>query len=151
MNIELDDLTRPEVHALLGEHLSNMHQLSPPESVHALDVEQLRRPDITFWCAWEGAELLGCGALKELSPSHGEVKSMRTARAHLRKGVARALLGRIIEEARRRRYERLSLETGAPAAFQPAQRLYASFGFTYCGPFADYAEDPNSVFMTKAL
>jgi putative acetyltransferase len=151
MKIELDELSRPEVHALLAEHLSNMHQLSPPESVHALDVEQLRRPDITFWCAWEGAQLLGCGALKELSLSHGEVKSMRTARAHLRKGVARAILGRIIEEARRRRYERLSLETGSPAAFQPAQRLYASFGFTYCGPFADYAEDPNSVFMTRAL
>ena len=151
MNIEPDDLTRPEVHALLAEHLSNMHQLSPPESVHALDVEQLRRPDITFWCAWEGAQLLGCGALKELSPSHGEVKSMRTGRAHLRKGVARAILGRILEEARRRRYERLSLETGTMAAFQPAQRLYASFGFTCCGPFADYVEDPNSVFMTRAL
>jgi putative acetyltransferase len=151
MNIELDDLTRPEVHALLAEHLSNMHQLSPPESVHALDLELLRQPDITFWCAWEGAELLGCGALKELSPSQGEVKSMRTARAHLRQGVARAILGRIFDEARRRRYERLSLETGSRAAFQPAQRLYASFGFTYCGPFADYVEDPNSVFMTRAL
>jgi putative acetyltransferase len=151
MKIELDELSRPEVHALLAEHLSNMHQLSPHESVHALDLEQLRRPDIAFWCAWEGAQLLGCGALKELSPSHGEVKSMRTARAHLRKGVARAILGRIIEEARRRRYERLSLETGSVAAFQPAQRLYASFGFTYCGPFADYVEDPNSVFMTRAL
>jgi putative acetyltransferase len=151
MKIELDELSRPEVHALLAEHLSSMHQLSPPESVHALDLEQLRRPDITFWCAWEGTQLLGCGALKELSPSHGEVKSMRTARAHLRKGVARAILGRILEEARRRRYERLSLETGTMAAFQPAQRLYASFGFKYCGPFADYVEDPNSVFMTMAL
>jgi putative acetyltransferase len=128
-----------------------MHQLSPPESVHALDLEHLRRPDITFWCAWEGAHLLGCGALKELSPSHGEVKSMRTTRAHLRKGVARAILDRIIEEARRRRYERLSLETGSMAAFQPAQELYARFGFTCCGPFADYVEDPNSVFMTRAL
>jgi putative acetyltransferase len=151
MRIELDELSRPEVHALLAEHLSNMHRLSPPESVHALDLEQLRRPDVTFWSAWEGAVLLGCGALKELSPSHGEVKSMRTARAHLRKGVARAILGRIIEEARHRRYERLSLETGSMAAFQPAQRLYASFGFTYCGPFADYVEDSNSVFMTRAL
>ncbi len=151
MRIELDDLTHPAVHALLAEHLSNMHQLSPPESVHALDLAALRQADITFWCAWEGAELLGCGALKELSPSHGEVKSMRTARAHLRNGVARAILGRIIEEARRRRYERLSLETGSLAAFQPAQRLYASFGFTYCGPFADYVEDPNSVFMTRTL
>jgi putative acetyltransferase len=151
MKIELDDLSRPEVHALLAEHLSNMHQLSPPESVHALDLTQLRGLLVTFWCAWEGAQLLGCGALKELSPSHGEVKSMRTARAHLRKGVARAILGRIIEEARCRRYERLSLETGSMAAFQPAQRLYASFGFSYCGTFADYIEDPNSVFMTMAL
>lgn len=151
MKIELDDLTRPEVHALLAEHLSSMHQLSPPESVHALDLAQLRRADVTFWCAWEGAELLGCGALKELSSSHGEVKSMRTARAHLRKGVARAILARILEEAGRRRYERLSLETGSQAAFQPAQQLYASFGFAYCGPFADYVEDPNSVFMTRAL
>jgi putative acetyltransferase len=151
MNIALDDLTRPEVHSLLREHLASMHQLSPPESVHALDVERLRRPEVTFWCAWDGAELLGCGALKELSPSHGEVKSMRTARAHLRKGVARALLAEIVAEARRRSYARLSLETGSPAAFQPAQRLYASFGFSYAGPFADYVEDPNSVFMTLAL
>ena len=151
MKIEPDDLARPEVHALLAEHLSNMHQLSPPESVHALDLEQLRRPDITFWCAWEGAELLGCGALKELSPSHGEVKSMRTARVHVRKGVARAILDTIIEEARHRGYERLSLETGSMPAFQPAERLYASFGFTRCGPFADYVEDPNSVFMTMVL
>jgi putative acetyltransferase len=151
MKIEIDDLTRPDVRALLDEHLDNMHQLSPPESVHALDLEKLRRPDITFWCAWEGTELLGCGALKELSPSHGEIKSMRTARAHLRRGVARAILGRIVEESRRRSYRRLSLETGSMAAFQPAQRLYASFGFIYGGPFADYIEDPNSVFMTKAL
>lgn len=151
MKIELDDLTRPEVHALLHEHLADMHRISPPESVHALDLEQLRRPDVTFWCAREGAELLGCGALKELSPVHGEVKSMRTARVHLRKGVARAILDWIVDEARRRRYARLSLETGSQAAFQPAHRLYASFGFTYTGPFADYVEDPNSVFMTLAL
>ena len=151
MRIEIDDLTRPEVHALLHEHLTSMHRLSPPGSVHALDLERLRRPDVTFWCAWEGAELLGCGALKELSPSHGEVKSMRTARAHIRRGVARAILGWIIEASRRRSYDRLSLETGSMAAFEPAQRLYASFGFTRCGPFADYEEDPNSVFMTMAL
>lgn len=151
MNIEIDDLTRPEVHALLNEHVTNMLQLSPRESVHALGPVELRRPDITFWCAWEDGELLGCGALKELSPSHGEVKSMRTARAHLRKGVAHALLTRIVEEARRRGYTRLSLETGSAPPFQPAQRLYESFGFTYTGPFTGYVEDPNSVFMTKAL
>ncbi len=151
MKIELDDLTRPEVHALLSEHLEDMRRISPPESVHALDLAKLRRPDITFWCAWEGPALLGCGALKELSPSHGEIKSMRTARAHLRRGVARAVLGHIVLTARRRAYERLSLETGSQAAFQPAQRLYASFGFTFCAPFASYVEDPNSVFMTCAL
>ncbi len=151
MKIERDDLTRPAVHALLSEHLENMHQLSPPESVHALDLEELRAPDITFWTAWDGEELLGCGALKELTPEHGEVKSMRTAASHLRKGVARAILGHIIREARGRSYERLSLETGSMAAFLPAQRLYSSFGFTYCGPFADYARDPNSVFMTREL
>lgn len=151
MRILLDPLTRPEVHALLDEHLRHMHQLSPAQSVHALDLDSLRKPDITFWCAWEGSDLLGCGALKKLSAGHGEVKSMRTVRAHLRKGVARAMLAHIIEEARRRSYVRLSLETGAMAEFAPAQRLYESFGFFYCGPFGDYVEDPNSVFMTKPL
>lgn len=151
MNIELDDLSRTEVHALLNEHLQNMFQLSPPESVHALDIEKLRKPDITFWSAWEGHDLLGCGALKELDPRHGEVKSMRTSSANRRKGVGRAILERILEEARSRSYERLSLETGPMAAFEPAQRLYQSFGFTYCSAFAGYVEDPHSVFMTKTL
>ena len=151
MRIALDDLSRPEVHALLEEHLRHMRELSPAESVHALDLEGLRKPEITFWCAWDGGDLLGCGALKELSPVHGEVKSMRTARAHLRKGVARAMLAHIIREARVRSYRRLSLETGAMAAFAPAQRLYESFGFAYCPPFEGYGEDPNSVFMTRLL
>jgi putative acetyltransferase len=126
-----------------------MHLHSPPESVHALDIEGLRRPEITFWTAWEGGELLGCGALKELDARHAEIKSMRTAARHLRKGVAAKLLTHIIEEARRRGYRRLSLETGSAEAFEPARRLYAGFGFTYCGPFADYVEDPFSVFMTR--
>ena len=151
MRILADDLTRPVVHALLEEHLRHMHEITPAESVHALDLDALRGPDVTFWCAWDGSDLLGCGALKQLSPQHGEVKSMRTVRAHLRKGVGRAMLAHIIEESRRRCYERLSLETGAMAAFAPAQRLYESFGFTYCPPFADYVDDPNSVFMTKVL
>lgn len=151
IQIRLDNLSRPEVHALLEEHLDHMHQLSPAKSVHALDLEALRKPQITFWCAWDGPELLGCGALKELSPTHGEVKSMRTLGAHLRKGVARRILAHIVEEARRRSYRRLSLETGAMPAFAPAQRLYESFGFTCCPPFADYVEDPHSVFMTKVL
>ena len=151
MNIEIDDLSGSEIYELLQEHLQSALLHSPPESVHALDVEGLRKPEITFWAAWENDELLGCGALKELDSQHGEVKSMRTASLHLRKGVARNLLNHIIEEARRRGYRRLSLETGSMEAFAPARKLYAGFGFTYCGPFADYAEDPYSVFMTREL
>jgi putative acetyltransferase len=151
MEITIDDLTRPQVHDLLREHVHNMHQYSPPESVHALDLNALRKPEITFWTAWDGSELLGCGALKELDSTHGEVKSMRTAAAHLRKGVARAILTIIDAEARRRGYRRLSLETGSSAAFHPAHKLYESFGFTYCGPFEGYVEDPFSVFMTLEL
>ena len=151
MRIERDDLSRPEVHALLREHLDNMHELSPPESVHALDLAKLRQPDITFWTVWDGAELLGCGALKALSATHGEVKSMRTPVRLRRRGAGRAVLEHIIGEARLRGYRRLSLETGTAGAFKPAQLLYESFGFGYCGPFGDYREDPNSVFMSLAL
>jgi putative acetyltransferase len=151
MQIRLDDLSGPEIRALLEEHLRNMHELSPPESVHALDITKLRQPDVTFWTVWEGAELLGCGALKELSPKHGEVKSMRTVVAHRGKGVARAVLEHIIKEAKRRSYERLSLETGSMKSFEPAQKLYESCGFSYCGPFEGYTEDPNSAFMTRLL
>ena len=151
MEIRLDDLRGPEIRALLQEHLDNMHQLSPPESVHALDLDKLRRPDVTFWTVWSDGGLLGCGALRELTPTHGEVKSMRTANAHRRRGAGRAVLVHIIDEARRRSYQRLSLETGSMAAFTPAHRLYESFGFGYCGPFGEYVEDPNSLFMTMAL
>jgi putative acetyltransferase len=151
MQIELDDLSRPQIHALLEEHLQNMLQLSPAESVHALDIDKLRKPDITFWSAWEGSNLLGCGALKALGPSHGEVKSMRTSNAHRRNGVARALLAHIVETANSRHYQTLSLETGSSDAFRPAQALYESFGFARCGPFGDYVDDPNSVFMTMKL
>lgn len=151
MKIETDDLTRPEIHALLNEHLQSMNALSPPESVHALDLQKLREPDITFWSVWDGSLLLGCGALKELDTKHGEVKSMRTPSLLRRRGAGRAVLAHIIAEARSRRYERLSLETGAMEAFMPAQRLYESFGFKYCQPFGEYAEDPNSVFMSLRL
>jgi len=116
-----------------------------------IDVEALRIPAITFWTAWSGDELHGCGALKALAPDHGEIKSMRTANAHRRKGVARAMLQHIVAEARRRSYARLSLETGSMPAFAPARTLYESFGFTYCAAFADYRDDPNSVFMTRSL
>jgi putative acetyltransferase len=151
MQIELDNLSRHEVHSLLQEHLANMYEVSPPESVHALDLAKLRTPDITFWTAWDGALLLGCGALKQLTPTHGEVKSMRTPTALRRKGAGRALLAHIVAEARSRGYRRLSLETGSMHAFEPAHRLYESFGFTDCGPFADYKPDPNSVFMSLEL
>ncbi len=151
MKIELDDLTRPEIHALLDEHLRSMYELSPPESVHALDLDALRRPEITFWTAWEGALLQGCGALMELSPTFGEVKAMRTPEARRRTGAGRALLMHIIEVARRRGYERLSLETGSMAGFAPAHQLYASAGFIDTGPFGSYVVDPNSRFMTLQL
>ena len=151
MRIERDDLTRPEVHALLQEHLDNMYELSPAENVHALDLAKLRRPDITFWTVWEGTQLLGCGALKELSADHGEVKSMRTPKALRRRGAGRAVLAQVISEAQSRGYRRLSLETGSHPAFMPAQLLYRQFGFEYSGPFADYKEDPHSVFMTREL
>ena len=151
MEIRVDDLRGPEISELIREHLRGMAQNSPPESMHALGLEALRQPGITFWSAWRGADLLGCGALKELDARHGEIKSMRTVAKHLRKGVAAAMLRHILEEARRRSYRRLSLETGAAAAFAPAQNLYAQFGFRPCAPFADYIEDPNSVFMTREL
>ncbi|HEX3836065.1 MAG TPA: GNAT family N-acetyltransferase [Steroidobacteraceae bacterium] len=151
MRIELDDLSRPQIHALLNEHLRNMYEVSPPESVHALDLERLRSAGITFWSAWEGAHLIGCGALKELDARHGEIKSMRTPAALRRRGAGRAILNHIIAVARTRGYQRLSLETGSMAAFLPAQKLYESAGFNYCGPFGDYHADPNSVFMTLPL
>lgn len=148
MRIEVDDLSRPEVQELLAEHLRSMHELSPPESVHALDLEGLKTPDVTFWTAWDESGLAGCGALKELSATHGEVKSMRTPSTRRRQGTGRLVLTHIVEEARRRGYERLSLETGSMEAFRPARRLYERFGFTYSGPFGTYVEDPNSTFMT---
>ena len=151
MRIEVDDLTHPQVHALLQEHLANMYELSPPESVHALDLSKLRAPDITFWSVWDGAMLIGCGALKEMSATEGEIKSMRTPKALRRRGAGRAVLQHIIAEARRRGYTRLNLETGSQDGFVAARTLYESFGFTYCGPFGDYKPDPHSAFMTLEL
>jgi putative acetyltransferase len=151
LQIKLDDLTTSEVARLLAQHLREMNQHSPPESVHALDLEELKRPEITFWTIWSGDELVGCGALKELDPKHGEIKSMRTAPAFRGKGVGKLMLRHLLENAARRGYERLSLETGSMAAFEPARRLYESHGFSYCGPFAEYTLDPNSVFMSLGL
>lgn len=151
MEVKVDDLSGPEVASLIAEHLEGMHADSPPESVHALGMEGLKQPDITFWCAREDGELLGCGALKELNAEHAELKSMRTAKLHLRKGVARKILAHILQEAKDRGYTRISLETGSPESFMPARKLYEDFGFSYCGPFSDYELDPFSVFMTKEL
>ncbi|MBA4104157.1 MAG: GNAT family N-acetyltransferase [Pirellula sp.] len=151
MEIRLGGLDVPVVIRLLEEHLQSMALHSPPESIHALDLAGLQRPEMTFWSVWQDGDLLGCGALKELDGRQGEIKSMRTAAAHLRKGVARRLMVHLIEEARRRSYERLSLETGSMEAFAAARNLYASFGFMECGPFGDYVLDPYSVFMTREL
>jgi putative acetyltransferase len=151
MEIRIDDLQGAAVAALLQTHLDAMHQHSPPESVHALDMNALRQPAITFWTAWDGDDLMGCAALKTLSSDHAELKSMRTAATHVRKGVGRALLRHIEAAARSEGMRRISLETGPHAPFLPAQRLYASEGFAVCGPFADYLLDPYSLFMTKAL
>lgn len=151
MLIRIDPLTAPEIAALLREHLQDMARHSPPESVHALDLDKLRQPDITFWSGWKSGELAGCVALKQLDPEHGEIKSMRTAAAHLRSGVAAELVRHVLAIAAQRGYRRLSLETGSMAVFAPARALYARFGFAECGPFADYVEDPYSVFMTRML
>lgn len=150
-NIIEDDLSGDAVAALLGEHWQGMAEHSPPESIHALDLEGLRASDITFWTAWAGEDLCGCGALKELSPEHGEIKSMRTAQSHLRKGVGAALLQHIVDEARKRGYAQLSLETGSGPGFEAAHALYRNAGFEFCGPFADYDDDPFSRFMTLRL
>lgn len=149
--ITVDDLSGPEIAALLTAHLADMYATSPAESVHALDLTALRKPEITFWSVWEGTELLGCGALKELDPLHGEIKSMRTASHHTGRGIAGLLLRHVITEARGRGYQRLSLETGTQDFFAPAHRLYLRHGFTECPPFADYTDDPNSRYMTLAL
>lgn len=151
MDIRADNLLGPEIVQLLQEHLRSMALHSPSESMHALDLEALRKPEITVWSVWQGPELLGCGALKELDAHHGEIKSMRTASVHLRKGVAARLMRHILEEAKKRSYRRLSLETGSMEAFAPAQSLYTRFGFKRCRPFADYVEDPHSIFMTREV
>ncbi|MDZ4294607.1 MAG: GNAT family N-acetyltransferase [Hydrogenophaga sp.] len=165
-HIRIDrELTHPQVIALLEEHLAGMRAESPPECVFALDLDGLRRPDITFLTAWRRApsdsprgdgELLAMGAIKELAPTtateggHGELKSMRTSARHLRQGAAQAILTELLKLARQRGYARVSLETGSTPAFEPAIAMYRRFGFVECGPFADYRADPFSRFMTFA-
>lgn len=149
--IKLDDLSSPAITDLLAEHLHDMYEQSPPGSVHALDLDDLKKPEITFWAVWDGENRVGCGALKELDAEHGEIKSMRTANAYRGKGAGKLMVRHIIDEARKRNYKRLSLETGSMTFFDPARRLYESFGFEYCGPFDHYILDPNSDFMTMEL
>lgn len=146
-----DDLTSPEIAALLRFHLDEMHRWPPPESVHAMPIERLRAADVTFWSAWDEGQLAGCGALKQLDPLHGEIKSMRVAPDYLGKGVGKAVLRHLLGEAQRRGYRRVSLETGKPEAFLPARRLYEVHGFAESAPFSDYIGDEFSVFMTKEL
>jgi len=146
-----DDLTGPEIVALLRLHLDEMYQWSPPESVHAMPIERLRQPDVTFYSAWDGPRLAGCGALKQLDPAHGELKSMRAAPDYRRRGVGKAILLHLLAEARTRGYARVSLETGRPEPFLPARRLYEAHGFVECPPFAEYVLDDFSICMTKEI
>lgn len=151
MQIKQDALMEEQVIQLIEIHLSGMEHTAPPESRHALDLSALKQPEITFWSVWDGNNLAGIGALKQLDQTHGEIKSMRTAQAYLRQGVAAQLLTHIIEQAVIRGYQRVSLETGSMDYFKPASQLYCSHGFVACEPFAQYQPDPNSLFMTKVL
>lgn len=151
LTIRLDDLTSPAVHALLEAHLATMREHSPPEAIFALDLDGLRRPEISFWSVWEGETLVGCGALKSLTATHGEIKSMHTAAAYRGKGIAEAMLQHILAKAKARGITRLSLETGSQPGFAPARALYAKYGFTLSGPFGDYCENPHSAFMTRPI
>ncbi len=151
MQLKVDDLQGQEIKMLLEEHLADMYAASPPESVHALDLDELRKPAITFWTVWDDQQLAGCGAIKELNSTHAEIKSMRTATAYRGKGVGKILMNHILDQAKIRGYSRLSLETGPMDFFLPARQLYEKFGFEYCPPFADYELDPYSVFMTRLV
>jgi putative acetyltransferase len=149
--VRIDDLSSPEVQALVAEHLAGMQGNSPPGHVRALAIDGLRSPGVTFWSAWRGAVLCGCGALKELGPDAGEIKSMRTRAAFVRRGVAQAVLDEIVRAAMSRRYTRLYLETGTGAAFDAAHALYLKNGFQWCGAFGDYTATSFNVFMVRAL
>lgn len=151
MEIREGGLDDPQVVALLNVHFAGMLANSPRDSCHFLDLSGLRAPGVTFWSAWDEGDLLGCGALKELDPQLGEIKSMRTSAEHLRRGTGAALVSHILGIARARGYKRLSLETGSGPAFEPAIALYRQFGFTECTPFAEYKEDPFSRFMSRVL
>ena len=145
------DLGSPDVVELLRFHFEQMQSTSPPEACHVLPLDRLRHPAVTFWSARDGGRLVGVGALKELAPDHGEVKSMRTAREALGRGIGSIVLAHIVAEARRRGYTRLSLETGSTEPFAAARRLYERDGFVPCGPFGDYKDTPFTRFFTLEL
>jgi putative acetyltransferase len=147
----IDDLSSPEVQELIAEHLRGMYNTSPAESVHALSIEALQQPEVTFWTIWDGDALCGCGALKELSPGAGEVKSMRTQVGWLRRGVGQHMLDVILETARQRGYREVLLETGTGDAFEPALSLYRKNGFAPCRAFGEYKATHFNVFMVKKL
>ena len=152
MNIVVDDLSGPEIAALLNGHVEQMRSITPSEFAFALNLDELRKPDVTFWTVRDGdGTLVGCAALKRLEPHHGELKSMRTATDRLRSGIASRLLEHIVAEARRTGVTRISLETGTDEFFAPARRLYAKFGFTPCPPFGDYQASEHNTFMTLTL
>lgn len=151
MRIVVDDLKGPEIAALLEAHVAELRSISPPESKHALDLDGLRQSGTTMWSVWEGDEIVGCAALKDLGERHAELKSMRVAKEHQGKGIASALLQHVLAEARTMGFTRISLETGSMDFFAPAHRLYARHGFIECGPFGSYKDDPNSVFMTREV
>jgi putative acetyltransferase len=151
MQIKIDDLSGGEVISLLEEHLADMYATSPPESVHALDVESLKSPEITFFSGWLNGHLQGCLAIKKLTSEHVELKSMRTSTAARKSGVATKLLTHALNFAIEQGYQKVSLETGSQAFFQPARQLYKKFGFSDCEPFSNYKLDPNSCFMSIEL
>lgn len=151
MHVVVDDLSGPEIARFLADHLVHMREVSPPGSSHALDLDALRRPDVTVWSVYDSDELVGCAAVKRHDDTHGEIKSMRTRPDRRGTGVGALLLEHVLAEAGSMGLTRLSLETGATEHFAPARALYARYGFEPCGPFADYTDDPHSAYLTRTL
>ncbi|MEM1086633.1 MAG: GNAT family N-acetyltransferase [Pseudomonadota bacterium] len=151
MRLQIANLDAPDFQALISAHAELMLSLSPPGSCHFFPIDGLKTPDVTVWELRDRELLLACGALKELTASHGEIKSMHTLASKRGAGLGRTLLEHILQTAKARGYTRLSLETGSMDGFLPARRLYEAYGFCECGPFGDYKDDPNSLFMTLKL
>ena len=149
MKIVVDDLSGPQIAEFLREHIQQMRSITPLESKHALDLDALRTPEVTFWSVMDGDAVVSCGAIKQLDPAHAELKSMRTAPARTRSGIASLLLGHILTEAKRRGFSRLSLETGTAEFFLPARMLYEKLGSDYCEPFAHYKHGSDGSSQTQ--